>query len=88
VEAHPDFNVIVSTHEHVTPKTLDGPAHRSGASRWVSRGEELWDRVIAPNRNVVLVLSGHFHGIGALVTEDAGGLPGHDVVELLADYQE
>jgi hypothetical protein len=44
--------------------------------------------VIAPNRNVVIVLSGHFHGIGQLVTEDAGGIPGHTVVELLADYQE
>ena len=44
--------------------------------------------MIAPNRNVVLVLSGHFHGIGQLSTEDAGGIPGHDVVELLADYQE
>jgi hypothetical protein len=37
---------------------------------------------------VVVVLSGHFHGIGQLVTEDAGGIPGHTVVELLADYQE
>jgi len=44
--------------------------------------------VIAPNRNVVVVLSGHLHGIGQIVTENAGGIEGHDVVELLADYQE
>ena len=88
VAAHPDHNVVISTHEHVTPKTAEVDALRSTGSRWVSRAGELWDRVIAPNRNVVLVLSGHFHGIGQLVTPDAGGIPGHTVVELLADYQE
>lgn len=88
VAAHPDHNVIISTHEHVMPKMEDAPAHRASSARWISRAGELWDRVIAPNRNVVLVLAGHFHGIGQLVTEDAGGIPGHTVVELLADYQE
>lgn len=88
VAAHPDRNVIVSTHEHLSPSLRDSPATRSTSSRWLSRADELWDRVIAPNRQVIAVLSGHFHGIGQIVTEDAGGLPGHDVVELLADYQE
>ncbi|WP_170297099.1 lamin tail domain-containing protein [Agromyces salentinus] len=88
VAAHPDRNVIVSAHEHVTPKLADAAAGRSTGSRWLSRGDELWERVIAPNRNVIAVLSGHFHGLGKIVTEDAGGLPGHTVVELLADYQE
>ena len=37
---------------------------------------------------MLIVLSGHFHGIGQLVTENAGGIEGHTVVELLADYQE
>jgi len=88
VTDHPDYNVVISTHEHVTPKTDLEDAHRSANSRWVSNGQKLWDRVIAPNRNVVVVLSGHFHGIGQIVTENAGGIEGHDVVELLADYQE
>lgn len=88
VTSHPTYNVIVSTHEHVMPKTLEQTAHRSTNSRWISRGAELWERVIAPNRNVIAVLSGHFHGIGQLVTENAGGIEGHTVVELLADYQE
>lgn len=83
VQRHPRHNVVLSTHEHVTPDS-----GRSSDSRWVSRGDELWERVIAPNRNVVIVLSGHFHGIGQIRTEDAGGIEGHDVVELLADYQE
>jgi hypothetical protein len=88
VTAHPDANVIVSTHEHLTPKGVELPAGRSTSSRWVSRAGQLWDRVIAPHRNVVLVLSGHFHGLGGIVTENAGGIPGHTVLEALADYQE
>ncbi|NII71304.1 lamin tail domain-containing protein [Microbacterium ulmi] len=88
VEAHPDANVVISTHEHVTPKLRDAVATRSTSSRWVSHADRLWERVIAPHRNVVTVLSGHFHGLGAIVTEDAGGLEGHTVLEALADYQE
>jgi len=88
VASHPEYNVIISTHEHVTPKTIESPAARSTSGRWVSRGQQLWDRVIAPNRNVVLVLSGHFHGLGEIHTENAGGIPGHSVTELVADYQE
>lgn len=88
VRAHPDHNVILSTHEHVMPVTVDGPAHRAGSNRWTSRGDDLWEQVIAPHRNVVVVLSGHFHGLGKLESEDAGGIPGHRVVEILADYQE
>jgi hypothetical protein len=88
VTSHPDYNVIISTHEHVTPMTKEVAAGRSANSRWNSHAADLWKRVIAPNRNVVLVLSGHFHGLGQLTTEDAGDIPGHTVVELLADYQE
>jgi len=88
VTGHPDYNVVISTHEHVTPKTVYEGSVRSSGSRWVSRGGQLWDRVIAPNRNVTMVLSGHFHGLGKIVTENAGGIPGHSVTELLADYQE
>lgn len=88
VAQHPDHNIVVSTHEHVTPAAPDSPVGRSVGSRWVSRGGELWQRVIAPNRNVIAVLSGHFHGLGRIVTEDAGGVDGHTVVEMVADYQE
>ncbi|WP_203579720.1 lamin tail domain-containing protein [Microbacterium hibisci] len=88
VAAHPRANIAISTHEHLTPATGGVGAERSTTSRWVSHGDLLWERVVAPNRNVVLVLSGHFHGVGAIVTENAGGIPGHTVVEALGDYQE
>lgn len=88
VAAHPEHNVVVATHEHLTPKDRHVGTQRATANRWVSRADELWSRVIAPNRNVVLVLAGHYHGLGRIVTENAGGIEGHTVVELLADYQE
>lgn len=88
VAAHADANIVISTHEHLLPATDEKDAERSTTSRWVSHGDLLWERVVAPHRNVVLVLSGHFHGIGAIVTENAGGIPGHTVLEALADYQE
>ncbi|KJL43447.1 MULTISPECIES: lamin tail domain-containing protein [Microbacterium] len=88
IASHRDANIVISTHEHLTPATAEDDAERSTTSRWVSHGDRLWERVVAPNRNVVLVLSGHFHGLGAIVTENAGGIPGHTVLEALADYQE
>ncbi len=88
VRTHPGHNVIVATHEHLTPMTPYDPARRATDNRWLSSADELWQRVVAPNRTVVAVLAGHYHGLGAIVTPDAGGIEGHDVVELLADYQE
>ena len=88
VRAHADANVVISTHEHLTPKNQEQDAERSTSSRWVSHGDVLWERVVAPHPNVVLVLSGHFHGIGSIVTDNAGGIAGHTVLEALADYQE
>jgi hypothetical protein len=81
-------NVIIATHEHLRPQMIDEATRRSDASRWNSRADELWARVVEPNRNVIMVLSGHFHGIGTIVSDDVGGTPGRTVAELLADYQE
>lgn len=88
VSGHPDRNVIVATHEHLSATGPDNPPSRSTSSRWLSRADELWTRVVAPHRNVVLVLAGHFHGLSRIDTKDAGDIPGHSVTELLADYQE
>jgi 3',5'-cyclic AMP phosphodiesterase CpdA len=88
VQQHPNHNVVIATHEHLTPLTRWDPSRRATDNRWLSRADELWQRVVEPNRNVVAVLAGHYHGLGAIVTPDAGGIEGHHVVELLADYQE
>lgn len=88
VTTHPRHNVIIATHEHLTPLTLEDPSRRATSNRWLSRADEMWRRVVEPNRNVIAVLAGHYHGLGAIVTLDAGDIEGHHVVELLADYQE
>ncbi|GAA4763711.1 lamin tail domain-containing protein [Microbacterium gilvum] len=88
VAGHPHANVIVATHEHLLPEDGSADAERATSNRWVSRADELWERIVAPNRNVVLVLSGHYHGLARIETADAGGIPGHDVVEILGDYQD
>jgi 3',5'-cyclic AMP phosphodiesterase CpdA len=85
---HPEHNIVIATHEHLTPLTRWDPSRRATDNRWLSRADELWSRVVEPNRNVVAVLAGHYHGLGAIVTPNAGGIDGHHVVELLADYQE
>lgn len=88
VTEHPAHNIVIATHEHLTPLTRFDPARRATDNRWLSRADELWSRVVEPNRQVVAVLAGHYHGLGAIVTPDAGGTAGRTVVELLADYQE
>jgi hypothetical protein len=88
VTEHPAHNIVIATHEHLTPLTRFDPARRATDNRWLSRADELWSRVVEPNRQVVAVLAGHYHGLGAIVTPDAGGAAGRTVVELLADYQE
>ncbi|MDI6941913.1 lamin tail domain-containing protein [Microbacterium barkeri] len=88
IAEHPRANIIVATHEHLLPEDASGSAERATENRWVSRADELWERIVAPHRSVVLVLSGHYHGLARIETDDAGGIPGHDVVEILGDYQE
>ena len=94
IDAHPDSNIVIAAHEHVMPasRATDPPteARRADfdAGRWLSRGDVLWDTIIAPNPNVALVLSGHRNGVGTIVTEDAGDIPGHTVVEMVANYQQ
>ena len=41
VTSHSAFNVIVSTHEHVMPKTREVDALSAANARWTSRAQEL-----------------------------------------------
>jgi hypothetical protein len=80
---YPDRNGILLTHDYLQPSTaVDG---RDSALAPVD-GATLFNRVVAHNPNVVLVLGGHRHGVGTNV-KAAEGRSGDAVVELLADYQ-
>ncbi|MTV24524.1 hypothetical protein FTX61_03705 [Nitriliruptoraceae bacterium ZYF776] len=85
IAAHPDHDVVLATHQyldsagnHTTPTT----------TRWDARGREYFERIVAPNENVFLVLSGHHYGIAHAVRRAADGVQGDGRVvhELLQDH--
>lgn len=83
LEQFADRNAILLAHDYLAPST--NPDGR-GAPFSTPDGRLLYSKVVEPNPNVFLVLSGHEHGVGINVKRDVG-TPGNGVVELLADYQ-
>jgi len=73
LQKFPDRQAIIATHSYITP---------SGA--YGGDGEKIWTDIVAPNKNVFMVLCGHYHGVAYNVkhTDD-----GRTVVEMLSDYQ-
>lgn len=100
LDAHPDHHVIIDTHAYLY---LDNERYdwaRKGTSQlynphsyvgtaWpeVNDGEEIWTALVAPRRNVDLVVSGHVpdEGVGRLSSEAADG---HVVHQVMADFQD
>ncbi|WP_069386147.1 metallophosphoesterase [Cellulosimicrobium cellulans] len=78
-----DRNAIVLTHDYLVPST--SPDGR-GSPHSTPDGRLVHAKVVEPNPNVFLVLTGHRHGVGINVRQDVG-TEGSGVVELLADYQ-
>ena len=79
---HPDHNVIFSTHEYLRPE--EDARSNPGNGRWTAQGDLLFDRLVEPHSNVVLVFSGHLHGVRQRITEREDGTR---VIETVADYQ-
>lgn len=77
-----DRNAILLTHAYSSPSTR--PDGRGGGSSF--DGGRVRNAVVRRNPNVLLVLSGHEHGVNIQLRRDLGR-PGNHVVELLADYQ-
>lgn len=72
IKAHPDYNVIVATHQYT-----------GESSAFINPGRKIWDQVINPNENVDAVLYGH---IGIWLGQRTAS-SGRKVVEAMADYQ-
>lgn len=84
IDAHPRRQVILVTHRWMGP---DGIRWRRSLYRHdvpLLSPEEVWQRLVAPNCSVVMVLAGHDPGEAARVDENRCGRP---VVQMLADYQ-
>ncbi len=82
LKQYKDRNALILTHAYSTPST--NPNGRG--SSFSHDGQRVFEKVIEPNPNVALVLSGHEHGVSIGVKKDVGS-KGNHVVELLADYQ-
>ncbi|MBD3261088.1 MAG: hypothetical protein GF334_05305 [Candidatus Altiarchaeales archaeon] len=73
---HKGFPAIISTHGYLN-KNGERRVHVCGST------EEIWEKVIKPNDNVFLVLSGHAHA-EAYRLDEVGGRAVH---QILSDYQ-
>jgi len=83
ISRYPDREVIVSTHAF-----LDGsgtvPSNQVTARPDGTSAAEVWDQLIYPNCNVFLVVSGHYSGEARRTSDNACGLPVH---QILTNYQ-
>jgi hypothetical protein len=80
LERYSDRTAILSFHEY-----LQKNGKRS------HKGNEIYEKVVVPNQNVVAVLCGHYHNSEMLVDEIDNNLDGivdRKVYQLLADYQK
>jgi len=84
IDAHPELPVVLSTHAYLTV----------GNRRWQpsqnatfdgNSGEDIFQKLVRPNQQVFMVLSGHAVGVEArnIATNDFG----QDVLEIQCDFQ-
>lgn len=73
--SYPNRNVVICTHEYLLP---------SGAYSG-DRAEKIWNEIVVPNENVMMVLCGHNDGVCDKLHRVEG--TNRYVAEILADYQ-
>lgn len=87
IAAHPDCNVILSTHSYLY---VDGTHHSAWDNSCPSgskySGDELWDGLVRHHENIVMVLSGHVAG-NDVVKSEVYGDNGNKIIELLVNPQ-
>ncbi len=79
LKAHPDRKAILNFHEYLLATGTRHPL-----------GEKLYNEIVLPNKNVMAVLSGHYHEAQTLIDEiddNGDGTPDRKVYQMLADYQ-
>ncbi len=77
----PDHNAIILTHYHLTPK---GEINVNNAGYGDMSIVSIYDNYIKPNKNVVLVLSGH---VCYSAWRKDVGTNGNTICQILTDYQ-
>lgn len=90
IEAHPDHNVIITTHAYMfrDGTTLDAgdvvPPSNKGPK--YNNGDQIWDKLVKKYENIVLVLSGHDPCDYVVAAQDKG-VNGNTVTQMLVDPQ-
>ena len=88
MDAYPGRPTIISMHEFLNTKAERKPSVYLNLKTIHSEHndpEEIWQKLIRPNDQVFLVLSGHFHGQARRMDVNEAG---HAVHQLLSDYQD
>lgn len=90
IEAHPDHNVIITTHAYMfrDGTTLDAGdvVPPSNKGKKYNNGDQMWDKLIKKYENIVLVLSGH-DPCDNIVMAQTKGDHGNTVTQMLIDPQ-
>jgi len=83
VEAHPDYNVIVTTHIY-----LSAAGERTTYIKYNAKNsaEAVWEKFISKHKNIVMVFCGHSPTDQIQVTK-AKGVNGNEVTQILVDPQ-
>ncbi len=79
LQEHPDRMAILNFHEYLLVSGNRSPL-----------GDDIFEKVIKPNKNVIASFSGHYHDSETLVDEiddNGDGKTDRKVYQLLADYQ-
>lgn len=78
---YPQRNAIVLTHEYLSYK--GEPYVDTYGSGNIQVGKDIFEKIVKPNKNIVMVLCGHESGAVTNVKQ----VDGRTVVEMLANYQ-
>ena len=76
---YPERKAILNFHEYLLVSGQRSPI-----------GNDIFEEVVKPNKNVLAVLSGHYHDAETLtdaIDDDGDGKPDRRVHQMLADYQ-
>ncbi len=90
IEAHPEHNVIITTHAYLfrdgTPLDSGDVVPPSNKGSQYNDGDDMWDKLIKKHENIVLVLSGHDPCDYVVAAQDKG-VNGNVVTQILVDPQ-
>jgi hypothetical protein len=88
VAAHPHRRVIVLTHCYLdmfnARSTLGLINPHNFNLGEVNDGQQLWDEFVSRHKNIFMVISGHYPGVGQL---SSTGVHGNTVYQLMANFQ-